>query len=267
MREPRRVSDDTYVVQTDMPAPPFGVLPVNWYLIEAQEPVLVDTGMPVEREQFLKTLRSLIDPTEIRWVFLTHDDNDHAGNLAQVLELAPQARVVTCFLGLARMSDSHEFDLARLHLVNPGQTFSAGDRELQVLRPPLWDSPATHCLHDPATSTLFSADSLGALLPAPAAAMEEVPEDAFRQGFQLFASALSPWLHLTDQGRFERHLEAIRALHPEVVLSTHGPVVRGRTEALLEMLCAVPAMEPFLGPDQAEMLDILSSMREMQQAA
>ena len=266
MREPRRVTPDTYAVLTDFPAAHFGTLPMHWYFLEGKEPVLVDTGMPREREQFLAALRSLVDPAEIRWVFLTHDDNDHSGNLGQVMELAPQARLVVPFLGLARLGDTHEFPLERILLVNPGQSFRAGDRELVVVAPPAWDSPATHCLYDPAGSVLFAADSLGALLPAPAAELEEVPETAFWQGFQMFASAISPWLHLADQGKLEARLAGLRALQPKVVLSSHGPVVRGRTDALLDALAAVPAMDPFVGPDQAEMMQIMAGLRTAQAA-
>jgi len=130
MRQPRRVTADTHMVMTDFPAAHLGILPVNWYLIEAGEPVLVDTGMPREREQFLTNLGSLIDPADIRWVFLTHDDNDHAGNLGQVMAVAPKARLVTPFVGLARLADSYDFPMERVLLINPGQSFIAGDREL-----------------------------------------------------------------------------------------------------------------------------------------
>jgi flavorubredoxin len=267
MREPRRVCSDTYAVLTDFPAAHLGTLPINWFLIKAREPVLVDTGMPREREQFLATLGRLLDPGDLRWIFLTHDDNDHAGNLGQVMQLAPKARLVIPFLGFARLADTHEFPLERVLLVNPGQRFSAGDRELVVMAPANWDSPATHCLYDPSSSALFSADALGALLPTPAAELEEVPETAFWEGFRVLASGISPWLHLVDEGKLARRLAAYGELRPEVVLSSHGPVVRGRFEALLRALAAVPATEAFLGPDHREMLAILAQSRGLAEAA
>ena len=62
MEKPRRINADTDIVATFFPAGPLGFLPVNWYLIRAQEPVLVDTAFPIQREQFLTTLGSMIDP-------------------------------------------------------------------------------------------------------------------------------------------------------------------------------------------------------------
>jgi flavorubredoxin len=260
MEKPRRVNADTYVVTTNFPAGQLGILPINWYLIEAQEPVLVDTGMPIEREQFLTTLGSLIDPADINWIFLTHDDNDHAGNLAQTMEAAPNARVVIPFIGFARMADSHELPLDRVLLINPGQSFSAGDRELTVVQPPIWDSPATHGLYDPKNSVLFSADSLGAFIPGPAEEVSDVPEAAFAEGFHTFARALSPWMHLVDQSKFDKHLEAVRQLKPKTILSSHGPVAHGRTDFLLKALSAAPAMEPFVGPDHEQMLAMMAEL-------
>ena len=258
MERPRRVNPDTYIITTNFPAGPLGVLPINWYLMESQEPVLVDTGMPIEREQFLTTLGSLIDPAEIRWIFLTHDDNDHAGNLGQVMEAAPNARVVIPFLAFARLADSHELPMDRVLLINPGQSFSAGDRELTVVRPPIWDSPATQALYDSKNSALFTADALGAFIPGPAEEVTDVPETAFAEGFGIFASALSPWIHLVDQTKFDQHLETIRKLGPKTILSSHGPVARDRTDYLLRALSAAPAMEPFVGPDHEEMLAMMA---------
>jgi len=258
LEKPRRVDGDTYIVTTNFPAGQLGILPINWYLIEAREPVLIDTGMPIEREQFLTTLGSLIDPAEIKWIFLTHDDNDHAGNLAQAMKAAPNARVLMPFLGFARLADSHVLPMDRVLLINPGQSFSAGDRELTVLRPPVWDSPATQALYDPKNRTLFSSDSLGAFIPGPAEVVTDIPEAAFTEGFQTFARALSPWIHLVDQSKFDRHLDTISRLEPRTILSSHGLVAHGCADSLLKALSAAPAMEPFVGPDHEEMLAMMA---------
>lgn len=261
MKKPRRVHNDTYIVMTDFPAAHLGILPINWFLIKAQEPVLVDTGMSIEREQFLPTLESMIDPAEIKWIFLTHDDNDHQGNIAQAMQAAPDAKLVIPFLGLARMADTHHLPMERVLLINPGQSFHAGDRELTVFKPLMWDSPATHCLYDERTGTLFSADALGALVPQPAEDMNDVSKAAYAEGCCTFARALCPWLHLVDQSKFNQHLETIKQLDPKTVLSSHGLVTHGICDSLLTSITQVPAMQPFIGPDQAEMMAIMAKMK------
>jgi len=267
MLTPYRATADTYVIPSylpvpDVPVPGFGIIVINSFLIQAREPVLIDTGMPVVREEFLKTLWSLIDPQDLRWIFLTHDDGDHAGNLMQVLEAAPQVRIITQFFGLARLDTVYHMPMERVQILNPGQSFSAGDRQLAALRPPLFDSPATSALYDGKTGVLFSADSFGALLPSPAEDVADVPESAFVEGFQLFNRGNHPWSALVDQKEFEKVLQTIRQLQPQIIASCHAPLARGRTEAHLQAMAAIPIREPFVGPDQAALEAILAQLAD-----
>ena len=61
---------DVWVLPTHLSVPAVGVIPINAFLILASEPVLVNTGIKVDSEEFLTALRSLIDPEELRWVWL-----------------------------------------------------------------------------------------------------------------------------------------------------------------------------------------------------
>lgn len=53
----------------------------------------------------------------------------------------------------------------RVHLINPGQSVSVGDRRLTALRPPVFDNPITTGFVDDRSGILFSSDCFGALLP------------------------------------------------------------------------------------------------------
>ena len=128
--EPYIAADDVWVLPSYLPAPGLGSLVVNSYLIKSSDPILIDTGMPVVKEEFLSALWSLIDPKDLKWVLLTHDDAGHSGALMEVLEAAPQARVHTQFAGLARLDRAYHMPVHRVEIVNPGDTFDGGGREL-----------------------------------------------------------------------------------------------------------------------------------------
>lgn len=260
MESPFKVSAEIYNVPTYFPIPGMGVLPITWSLIKAKEPILVDTGMPIERDEFFKTLWSLVDPEELKWVFLTHDDNDHAGNLEQLMEAAPNARLVCNWVACARMEDSWRIPMDRVLWVNPEQSFSAGDRQLSVIRPPIFDSPASLALYDKESETLFSADSFGSIIPQPAQEASDVPKEAFEEGFHIFGRVLSPWTSLIDQARFDKMLKGIQQLKAKTVVSCHAPVMRGDIDSLLKSYSAIPDMEPFTGPDQAALEAMMSKM-------
>ena len=156
MEAPQQINDETYAIPTFFPAGPFGFLPINWYLIKAKEPILVDTGVIIERDDFVKTLGSMVDPKDIKWIFLTHDNHDHSGNLQEVMmELAPKARLVANLLSPLRLGDTWEVPMNRIYAVNAGQSFTAGDRQLGTVRPPIFDSPSSIALYDGKTETLF----------------------------------------------------------------------------------------------------------------
>lgn len=88
MDAPYQAAPDVHVLPTHIDLPGLGFLPVNAYVLHAEEPVLIDTGLGIDGDQFIDALTSVIDPAKLRWVWLTHDDT---GNIQRVLELAPQA--------------------------------------------------------------------------------------------------------------------------------------------------------------------------------
>jgi L-ascorbate metabolism protein UlaG (beta-lactamase superfamily) len=92
--------------------------------------MLVDTGTVVESPDFMATLRSIIDPADLRWIWLTHTDADHIGSLHQLLEENPKLRVITTFLGVGIMSLFAPLPMDRVNFVNPGDRITVGDRTL-----------------------------------------------------------------------------------------------------------------------------------------
>ena len=252
MFEPRLVATDTDSLVSYFPLPGYGMLPINAFLIRSAQPVLVDTGLGVLRGPFMENLRSLIPLEDLQWLWLTHTDADHMGNLAQVLIEAPKLRVITTFLGMGKML-LRELPVDRVFLLNPGQHLNIGDRRLVAIRPPAFDAPETTGLFDTKTRALFSADCFGALMKEPAeAAADMVPSD-LREGLVTWTTVDSPWLHLADEHKFDRSLDLIRKLDPTVILSHHLPPAAGITEFLLKNLASARSAPAFLGPDQAAM--------------
>jgi flavorubredoxin len=64
MNKPHQVIPDIDILPAHFPIPGAGFLPVNAYVIKAKEPVLVDTGMGIESEEFMAALKSVIDLQE-----------------------------------------------------------------------------------------------------------------------------------------------------------------------------------------------------------
>ena len=177
-----QVGPDVHVLPTHLALPGVGVLPINAFVLLADEPVLVDTGIGFDGPDFLDALSSIVDPSALRWVWLTHDDADHVGSIEQVLDLAPQARLVTNGFIALRMASWWHVPLDRVHAIREGDTLHVGDRTLRAIMPPLFDNPLSTGFIDESTGSLFSVDAFGAILPEPTQSADDVHPDALAGG-------------------------------------------------------------------------------------
>jgi hypothetical protein len=246
----RRIDPHTVALESYAELPGLGLLPVNAYLLQAREPVLVDTGMAVLRDEFMQALRSLIDPTALRWIWITHADADHIGGLRAVLEAAPNARIVTNYLGAGKLN-LQQFPVERTYLLNPGQALDVGDRRLRAFRPPVFDAPETMGLHDSRSGFAFTSDCFGAVMERPADSAMAIAPAALQRGAALWAGIDAPWLPQVDSERWPAMLNPLRSLVPTLLLGTHLPPAAGLDEALYRALDTARGSEPFVGPDQA----------------
>lgn len=262
MDSPYQAAPDVHVLPTNLPLPGVGaVLPINAYVLLAEEPVLIDTGIGVETDGFLDALASIVDPAELRWVWLTHDDADHTGSIQRVLEAAPLARLVTHALSALRMSTWWPVPLDRVHAIRPGDRLSVGDRTLRAVAPPLFDNPMSTGLLDEATGSLFSVDSFGALLPEATEDASQVPHDALAGGMLAWATMDSPWAHLVDRQQFGQVLDRVRRLQPTRIFSSHLPAASGTSlDSFLQVLESVPDAEPAVAPSHEEFGHMLAAM-------
>jgi glyoxylase-like metal-dependent hydrolase (beta-lactamase superfamily II) len=244
----RTVAPDTIALSSFVPVGDLGMLALNAFVIHAAEPVLVDTGAAALREPFLAALHDAIDPADLRYIWLSHMDADHLGNLDAVLKLAPQARVITNFLGMAKMG-LLERDVSRVQLIGPGEELDLGDRKLVPLKPPYYDAPETTGFFDTKTRVLFSADAFGALLPGAETDAAAIDHETLREGMLKWAAIDAPWLSTADPVAFGGLLRNIERLDPSAIISGHLPVARGVTGRLARNLNEALSAGVFDVPD------------------
>src|SRR5688572_19312898 len=252
---PVQVAPETFLIPNHAPAGEGMYLPVNSLLIRGSEPIVVDTGAPIHREHWLEMVFGLVDPADIRWIFLSHEEGDHVGGLDTVLEAAPQATLVTNFFGTERRALETPVPLERSLWLEPGDTFDAGDRRLRLVLPPIFDGPATRGLFDEKTGVLWAVDSFAAASTGAVHWVEDLPRDLYDETFMMFNSLVSPWHQWLDPVRYDRHVDTVEALAPRVVTSAHGPVLVG--DAIHDAFDRVRTLagQPRIAPPGQELLD------------
>ena len=135
--------------------------------------MLVDTGLAFESEQFVERLREVIDPAELRWIWLTHDDADHTGSLQQLMELAQ------CAARDERQVRNAHVDVwpvpmeQALRPINPGERLQVGDRTSTAVRPPLFDNPMSIGVVRRQERHRLLVRAFGAIVPRPVERAED----------------------------------------------------------------------------------------------
>jgi flavorubredoxin len=257
---PQRIAAETWLIPRLLPAGEAGFVPVNSMVITGEQPVLVDTGALIHAREWGEDVFGVVEPDDVRWIFLSHDDPDHLGNLATSLELCPNATLVTDFQAWQRMSPHVPVPLHRMRWLNPGECLDIGDRSLQAVLPPQFDSPTTRGVVDTATGVMWAADAFAAPTPGEIHEHADLPPGLWDEVFMPFNSIANPWHGWLDDDRYGRHLDQLADLPVSVIASCHGPVLRG--DAIDDAYAKVRAMAgaPVVpGPGQPVLDGILAA--------
>jgi len=259
---PTRIAKDTFLihqVQEALGAPLF--VYINSMVIVGKEPVIIDTGTPANRQQWLEDVFSLVEPEDVRWIFISHDDVDHTGNLDDVLSACPNAQLVCNWAFVERYSNCFNFPLHRCRWVMDGESFDAGDRTLLAMRPPVYDSPTTRGLYDPTTEVYWAVDSFATPVPDPAMAVADLDSEFWNSSLALFAlGAVSPWLSMVDPDKFGACVDRTQKLDIATIASCHSPVIEGPfIERAFQRIRELPSLEPMVLPGQSVLDQIIEA--------
>ena len=226
---PYEISPETFVIPNLAPAEPGVYVPVNTMVIRGQEPVIVDTGAPVHRELWLEKVFSVVEPEDVRWIFLSHDDGDHTGGLLDALDRCPNATVIGNFFLIERLALEKELPLHRFRAVDHGEQFDAGDRTLHLFRPPIFDGPTTRGLYDPTTATMWIVDTFASMVTGEDALHDvtTMPTELYEETFRAFNSMVSPWHQWLDPVAYRRHVDSVEAMGVLTIASAHSGVLTG----------------------------------------
>jgi len=259
---PERVAPGTYVirqVQEALGEPLFVYL--NSMVIVGEQPVIVDTGTAANRQQWLSDVFSLVEPEDVRWVFLSHDDVDHTGNLEQVMDACPNANLVCNWAMVERNGNYFNFPLPRCRWVMHEESFDVGDRTLHAFRPPVFDSPTTRGLFDPSTGVYWAADTFATPLPNPHMSVADLDPESWRFGMTMFAfGAVAPWLALVDPQKYGRFVDTVQSLDITTVAACHTPVLSGPfIRQAFDIVRALPTTPPPPLPGQSILDEIVAA--------
>ncbi len=262
--EPREIAPDTFLIPNFAPGGPDLLLPVNSAVIRGAEPIIVDTGAPLHHDSWIEKVFSIVDPAEVRWIFLSHDDGDHAGGLIDALAMCPNATLVTNFFSVERLAlEKPELPLHRMRWIEPGGQFDAGDRTLHLFKPPIFDGPTTRGIYDSKTAFMWAVDSFVSMVPETDAVYDvhRLDRDFVEDQMLSMQSLVSPWHAWLDPVVYRRHVDDIEAMGVLTVATAHGPVLTGDgIKRAFDTARDLAARSIIPGPGQEVLDDILAQV-------
>ncbi|WP_217417064.1 FprA family A-type flavoprotein [Methanothrix sp.] len=193
----------------------------NSYLIKGSEKTaLIDAVDPGKKDVLIDNLDSLrID--RIDYIISQHAEQDHSGAIKFLLE-----RYDSTVLGSQKcielLLDFGIVSKDRTRAVSDNELLSLGDMTLEFISAPWVHWPDTIFTYLRERRMLFTCDFLGAHL-ATSDLFAWNPESAKRY----YAEIMMPF-----RANARRHLERIRALGPEIIAPSHGPLHK-RPEVVL----------------------------------
>ncbi len=133
----------------------------NSYLLLGNKNVLIDGVRADFAEEQISNIKKVIDPRKIDYILLNHTEPDHAGSIASILDIAPNAKILSsrCANIFIKEIIHREF---KWEEATEGFSIDLGWDSLSMISAPLLHWPDTIMSYLKKSKILFSCDAFGA---------------------------------------------------------------------------------------------------------
>lgn len=201
----------------------------NAYLIIDEKITLIDTVKASHTDEMLKRISSVIDPSKIDIIISNHVEMDHSGALPKMMEIAPNAEIITCGKGEKGLKAHYKQDW-NFRAVKSGETLSLGKRSLEFALTPMVHWPDNMVSYMPEEKILFSNDSLGQHYASNELYDDECCLDiVLDEAKKYYANIVLPY-----SNQVKKELEIVSKMDIELVAPSHGVMWRENIGKIVE---------------------------------
>lgn len=192
----------------------------NAYLIKGTEKtVLIDTVDPTKEKVLLDNLKELkID--KIDYVVSNHAEQDHSGAIPKILELYPEAKVVTNQKCKNMLMDLLLIPEDRFIEISDWEKLSIGNKTLQFVFTPWVHWPETLSTYLIEDKVLFSCDFFGSHL-ATSDLFADDKVKVYESAKRYYAEIMMPF-----RNSIRSNLKKLEGVDIELIAPSHGPIYR-----------------------------------------
>ncbi len=204
----------------------------NAYLVMADDITLIDTVKGPFMDEMLSRIKSVVEPSKIKYIVSNHSEMDHSGCLPDVINIIKPEKVFASAVGVKTLKElfHHEHEIIP---VKDGETLSLGNIELTFMETRMihWpDSMFTYLAND---ELLFSQDAFGMHLATLERFADEIPKSTLEyEGATYYANIVLPYSAIVLKA-----LEKVAALglKIKIIAPDHGPVWRKDLGFILDL--------------------------------
>lgn len=227
----RHVRDDLYQVGESVAGNDHWLEAVRVYvLLNDGCPLLFDAGSHIHRVSVISDLKELLGDTAPGYVFLTHTELPHTGNMSAIAKTWPDIKFVVSSAILPHVElpwwvteEQVEYGYAGTNGIYGGRPIGFSDGILK-------DQPGTHWMFDAKTGALFTADAFGYFFPDSADHKfdDEIEGGIPQEWFYHYHESAFKFLPLVPGDRVNADLQKVFAKRTvKVIAPTHGNAIRG----------------------------------------
>ena len=195
----------------------------NAYLVMADKITLIDTVKKPFMDEMISRIKSVVDPSKIKYIISNHSEMDHSGCLPEVIDLIKPEKVFASAVGVKTLLEvlHHRHEIIP---VKDGEALSLGNMDLTFMETRMihWpDSMFTYLAKD---ELLFSQDAFGMHLATQERFADEIPAATLEyEGATYYANIVLPYSPVVLKA-----LEKVASagLKIKVIAPDHGPVWR-----------------------------------------
>jgi len=190
----------------------------NSYLIKGSEKTaLIDTVYPPKEQELVEKLKAL-NVQKLDYIIANHGEQDHTGSISALLNLYPEAKVVTNDKCKEIIIDLYHICEDKFIVVKDNDTLSLGDKTLQFMLAPWVHWPDTMFTYAKEDNILFTCDFLGSHMSEYDLYVED-EKAIYTAAKRYYAEIMMPFAKI-----FRKYIDRIEELNPEIIATSHGPV-------------------------------------------
>ncbi len=209
----------------------------NSYLVKGTKGcALIETVKAKFFESYMERLGTLVDPSQIDYIIMNHNEPDHSGSLGRVLEEAQAAKVVSSRNAVPFIKGILNRDID-IQVVGDGDSIDLGGLTLEFIQAPFLHWPDTMFTFAREQGVLFSCDFLGSHYADDRMFADEVDDFSHARRYY-FDHIIRPFKDFAVKA-----LDRMEGLPIQVIAPSHGPILRRDLHKYVQDYrdwCAVP---------------------------